>query len=191
LIIAFNSLRGLDASFWVQYGTLEDAKSNYDFSRWGGSTKTTYVHTVTNWLIDFNFPGVTNVVTYETTVSTNANEVSRYREYGFDYSSTPTNRPPTWGVNTMEVPTVSNAHEMMVARFTQSSLAGIVPGTNHNFDVGDKCYVQMIKSNLSQAVYFCRNNVFVEISARATNNFAGCLPVASEIDSQILEDSTE
>jgi hypothetical protein len=167
----------------VSTSRVNAAKEQFDFDEWGGVTETNYAHTVTNWIVSQTPPGFTNLSSWTSVAATNDSEVVRENGYTVVDGST----LAQWRIHTWEFSAVSNAHEMMVARFAWSTvpLGRIDDGEDSGANVGDKCYGLSLPKSM---FWFCRNNVFVEIAAPVTS-FSSCLGVATNLDLDIMDAS--
>lgn len=173
-------------NFADQAGALAQVKADHAFSQWGGTTVTNYPWTVTNWLPDFGSIPVSNVCTGTMSVWTNdVQEVGRTRTFVL----TPESTASEWLLRIQEFPSVAATHEMMMVRFSFRSFGTPEVGSVATVLAGDRCYV-FESSEDHRTIYFCRNNVFVEVAAAAAN-YASCTGLVSALDEQILAASTE
>lgn len=173
-----------NATNFAEAGALSQAKQDYSFSQWGGSTATNYTSPVTNWAPDFGSLPVENVHTGTVSTWTNdAQEVGRSRSFVLS----PDLSGSEWGLYVQEFPSVTAAHEMMLVRFSCRSFGAPEAGSAQTVEAGDQCYV-FEKGDSHRTVYFCRNNVFVEVAAGATN-YATCTGLVDAIDQQIMDAS--
>lgn len=162
--------------------------TSYRFAEWAGKTATNYTHTVTNWVADFGTTDVVNVRQRgNVSVETNETGVLARRRYEFSPKAS-TNQ--NWTCNIEEYPSVAEAQRMMLIRFLSNNSPTYRPrpGVQEGIRVGDVCFVRSAFADRGRVLYFCRNNVFVEVSVGGTN-YSPCVTIANHLDAQIVEKS--
>lgn len=161
----------------------------YRFEDWAGRTGTNYGRIVTNWIPDF---GTTTVAHARqqgvTSVETNVTGAQIRRCYDLSPKAA-TNQ--NWTCYITEYPSVMDAHRLMLTRFLEINSPSFRPrpAEKEGIIVGDVCFIRSKPGDRGRVLYFCRNNVFVEVSVDGTN-LAPCVEIARHLDTQVLKKSS-
>jgi|GEM_PF-1784298 len=165
---------------------VDKVKTHFEFDKWNGKTVTNYHHAVTNWVMTLPENEYGDFRVYRQMTETN--ELGIVRSYLFAMESVP---DPThlWRGSVYVFPGVAEAHKYMI-----TTLAGFsVPikfmesGDKYNVQLGDKWFGICQRQQIAE-VQWCRNNVYVRLTSCETNVIE-CLPLATNLDAQILQES--
>ena len=155
---------------------IERRKKQYDFVKWGGATRTSYLHRVdSGWVVpDLELP-TNSLMNVEMRFSRDEARTKTLVFGGDDV---------LFRINTKVYDTVMQAHCGIMSCFANMTTTKVFPQVTN--DVGDVLFHESFRGSGDFAV-FARNNVFVSIdsyleSCSATN-------IAKQIDASILRAS--